>query len=120
MPGNRGRQRLGQSPRCNGEDPTGEDGTGDPIEDGLTEGMQGAGVTNFNSDHIGVRVDHPGTYWRFSIRLDANGCLDIDGEKFFDWVKHFFSADSRLQACPLKAFHAGAQAAAKQPAAQPA
>jgi hypothetical protein len=79
VPGNRARQRLGQSPRCSGDDPTeeGDDqglGMDTPVGEGLVEGMQDAGVSNFGIEHIGIGEDHPGTYWRFSIRLDENGC----------------------------------------------
>jgi hypothetical protein len=91
VPGNRGRQRLGQSPRCNGDDPTERDDVGDDdmdsaVEDGLVEGMQGAGVPDFGSDHIGIGTDHPGSFWRYSIRLDENGCPLPKHECIFEGI----------------------------------
>ena len=89
VPGNRGRQRLGQSPRCNGDDPTGDDdggnGTDDPIEQGLVEGMQAAGVANFSADHI-IVTQTDDNFWKFFIRLDADGCPLPEGACIFDAI----------------------------------
>jgi hypothetical protein len=89
VPGNRARQRLGQSPRCNGDDPTGDDGGGpgtdDAIEQGLVEGMQAAGVANFSADHIIVTQTND-NFWKFFIRLDENGCPLPEGACIFDAI----------------------------------
>ncbi|MFN2382758.1 MAG: hypothetical protein ABR559_00685, partial [Gemmatimonadota bacterium] len=89
VPGNRARQRIGQSSRCTGDDWSGvPDGDGsvqlgpdDPIVQALAAGVQASGIANFGVEHIGVQTPgQPGGLIMFQIRLDDNGCPLPSGE----------------------------------------
>ncbi|MBI4466690.1 MAG: hypothetical protein HY656_04610 [Acidobacteria bacterium] len=89
VPGNRSRQRLGQSARCTGDEcqpckgdeakkrnPGGNAlGPGDPIYDGMVDGARAAGITGFGPEHIGVQdLREKDGILQWQIRLDAQGC----------------------------------------------
>jgi len=90
VPGNRSRQRLGQSARCSGDEccapckgdeaqkanPGGNAlGPGDPIYDGMVDGARAAGLAGFGPEHIAIQdLREKDGILKWQIRVDANGC----------------------------------------------
>lgn len=59
-------------------------GPGDPIYDGMVDGVRAAGITGFGPEHIGIQRAvggrEKGGFFKWQIRVDADGCLLPNGD----------------------------------------